>query len=66
MSTILRAVEDKTAGMERKKEKRTRQIRVTERTYHELMKLGSMGDDFEDVVSRLLKYYKDREQGKRA
>jgi hypothetical protein len=61
MSTILKAV-DKTATMERKKEKRVRQIRITEKTYQELIKLGSMTDDFEDVIDRLLKEHKGRAQ----
>jgi predicted CopG family antitoxin len=47
-----------------KRERRARQIRITEKTYNELAKLGDVTDDFEDVVARLLKYYKDREQRK--
>ena len=53
-----------TVLLERKKPKRTRQIRVTEETYQELIKLGSMTDDFEDVISRLLKERKAREPKK--
>ena len=46
--------------LERKKPRRTKQIRITEETYQELIKLGSMTEDFEDVISRLLKERKGR------
>jgi DNA gyrase/topoisomerase IV subunit A len=42
-----------------KKERRARQVRITERTYNELAKLGNVTDDFEDVIARLLKHYKE-------
>ena len=45
------------------KPKRTKQIRVTDETYSALMELGKMGDDFEDVISRLLKEHRDRRHG---
>jgi hypothetical protein len=45
-------------------ERRAKQIRITEKTYNELAKLRDVTNDFEDVVARLLKYYKDREQRK--
>ncbi len=64
MSTMLQAVTDKAAVMERKKEKRVRQIRITEKTYQELIRLGSMTDDFEDVIARILKHYKETAQKK--
>jgi hypothetical protein len=64
MSTTLQAVKNK--GMDAtKKERRTKQIRITEKTYRELAKLGDVTDDFEDVVARLLKEHKEREQGKK-
>jgi hypothetical protein len=47
------------AGDDPKREKRTKQIRITERTYDELAKLGNVKDDWEDVISRLLKHYND-------
>jgi hypothetical protein len=42
-----------------RKEKRARQVRITEKTYNELAKLGDVTDDFEDVIARLLKFYKE-------
>ncbi len=42
-----------------RKEKRARQVRITEETYNELAKLGDVTDDFEDVIARLLKFYKE-------
>lgn len=65
MKTLLKPAIDKksTAEMVRplvKKEKRTKQIRITERTYDELIKLGNMADDFEDVIARLLKEHRDK------
>jgi predicted CopG family antitoxin len=47
-----------------KKERRARQTRITEKTYNELAKLGNVTDDFEDVVARLLKHYKETGQKK--
>jgi ATP-dependent protease Clp ATPase subunit len=46
----------------RSKKLRTTQIRVTDETYTALMELGKMGDDFEDVIARLLQEKKEREQ----
>ena len=45
-----------------KKPKREKLIRVTSETYEELMSLGKMGDDFEDVISRLLTEHRERQQ----
>jgi predicted CopG family antitoxin len=53
------------AGDDPKREKRTKQIRITERTYDELAKLGNVKDDWEDVISRLLKHYNDTTTGGR-
>lgn len=43
-----------------KKPKREKLIRVTNETYEALMDMGKMGDDFEDVISRLIKEHKER------
>jgi predicted CopG family antitoxin len=56
MSTILQTVKETVVA---KKERRARQIRITEKTYNELAKLGDVTDDFEDVIARLLKHYKE-------
>jgi hypothetical protein len=56
MSTTLQAVQKNEEVM---REKRTKQIRITEKTYKELAKLGDVTDDFEDVIGRLLKHYKE-------
>jgi hypothetical protein len=45
-----------------KKPKREKLIRITDATYGELMELGKMGDDFEDVIARLLKEHKERQK----
>jgi predicted CopG family antitoxin len=42
-----------------KKVRRSKQIRITDKTYEELAKLGDVTDDFEDVVARILKFYKE-------
>jgi hypothetical protein len=36
---------------------REKVVRVRKRTYHEPMKLGSMADDFDDVITRLVKFW---------
>jgi predicted CopG family antitoxin len=56
MSTTLQTVKETVVA---KKERRARQIRITEKTYNELAKLGDVTDDFEDVIARLLKHYKE-------
>jgi hypothetical protein len=32
---------------------------VTEKSYNELAKMGNVTDDFEDVIARILKFYKE-------
>jgi hypothetical protein len=63
MSTRLQAVEKMAGGgggeEVTRREKRSKQIRITDRTYKELAKLGNVTDDFEDVITRLLKHYKE-------
>lgn len=47
-------------GTEHKDEKRDRVIRVRSKTYEDLVKLGqSILDDFDDIVSRLIKEHKE-------
>lgn len=41
-----------------KKPKREKLIRITDATYRQLMEIGKMGDDFEDVIARLLKEHR--------
>lgn len=60
MNTRFQATELATMA---KKERRARQIRITEKTYNELAKLGDVTDDFEDVVARVLKFYKEHHKG---
>jgi hypothetical protein len=48
-------------GTEHKKEKRDKLIRVRSRTYEDLVGLGqSILDDFDDIISRLIKEHKER------
>jgi hypothetical protein len=48
-------------GTEHKKEKRDKLIRVRSRTYDELVGLGeTILDDFDDIISRLIKEHKER------
>jgi predicted CopG family antitoxin len=48
-----------------KKERRAKQVRITDEAYNEPAKLGDVTDDFEDIIARLLKYYKERESKQR-
>lgn len=49
-------------GTEHKKEKRDKLIRVRSKTYDDLVDLGqSMLDDFDDIISRLIKEHKERQ-----
>jgi hypothetical protein len=50
-------------GIDNKKEKREKTIRVRLWTYNELRKIGVMGMDFDDVITELLKDYKKRHAG---
>lgn len=56
MGTTLQALQNDEKVM---RQKRTKQIRITEKTYKKLAKLGHVTDDFEDVIGRLLKHYKE-------
>jgi hypothetical protein len=47
-------------GTEHKDEIREKTIRVRKWTYDELREIGKMGMDFDDVITRLLKEYKER------
>jgi hypothetical protein len=38
----------------------TRQVKLKDDTCDELLKLGKMGETFDDVVKMLLKFYKER------
>ena len=50
-------------GTEHKEEKRDRLIRVRSRTYDDLVSLGeSMLDDFDDIISRLIKEHKEHKR----
>jgi hypothetical protein len=40
-----------------RKEKRGKQVRITDKTYNELAKLGDLTEDWEDVIARILKHY---------
>jgi predicted CopG family antitoxin len=61
MPTTIQAVKEAMA----KKERGAKRVRITDKTYNELAKLGDVTDDFEDVIARLLKYYKERESKQR-
>jgi hypothetical protein len=63
----LKAPEEQLArrGTEHKGEKRDKLIRVRTRTYEELVRLGeSILDDFDDIISRLIKEHKERRANK--
>ena len=60
MSSTVQATELQTAMA--KKERRARQVRITEKTYNELAKLGDVTDDFEDVIAMILKFYKEHQR----
>ena len=45
-----------------KKDKRDKVVRIRTWTYEELAKLGTLTDDFDDVISRLLEHYKKNEK----
>jgi hypothetical protein len=47
-------------GIDNKQEKRERTIRVRQWTYNELRKIGVMGMDFDDVITKLIMEYKKR------
>jgi predicted CopG family antitoxin len=47
-------------GIDNKQEKRERTIRVRQWTYDELRKIGVMGMDFDDVITKLIVEYKKR------
>jgi hypothetical protein len=51
-------------GIDNKDEIREKTIRVRKRTYDELRDIGKMGMDFDDVITKLLKEYKERHKGK--
>jgi hypothetical protein len=51
-------------GTENKDEIREKTIRVRKWTYDELREIGKMGMDFDDVITKLLKEYKERHKGK--
>ena len=58
----LQAAQMARRGTAHKDEKRDRLIRVRSRTYDDLVELGqSMLDDFDDIISRLIKEHKDRQ-----
>ena len=47
-------------GTENKQEKREKTIRVRVWTYNELRKIGIMGMDFDDVITKLIEEHKKR------
>ena len=47
-------------GIDNKQEKRERTIRVRQWTYDELRKIGVMGMDFDDVITKLIMEYRKR------
>jgi hypothetical protein len=47
-------------GIDNKQEKRERTIRVRQWTYDELRKIGTMGMDFDDVITKLILEYRKR------
>jgi predicted CopG family antitoxin len=47
-------------GIDNKQEKRERTIRVRVWTYNELRKIGEMGMDFDDVITKLIMEFKKR------
>ena len=47
-------------GVDNKQEKRERTIRVRQWTYNELRKIGVMGMDFDDVITKLIEEYRKR------
>ena len=51
-------------GTENKDENREKTIRIRKWTYDELREIGKMGMDFDDVITKLLKEYKERHKGK--
>jgi hypothetical protein len=58
----LQAAQMARRGTAHKDEKRDRLIRVRSRTYDDLVELGqTMLDDFDDIISRLIKEHKDRQ-----
>lgn len=51
-------------GTENKDEIREKTIRVRKWTYDQLREIGKMGMDFDDVITKLLREYKERRKGK--
>ena len=49
-------------GMENKKEIREKTIRVRKSTYEELRKIGVMGMDFDDVITKLIKEHYNKQR----
>ena len=49
-------------GTENKQEKRERTIRVRQWTYDELRKIGIMGMDFDDVITKLIEEHRKGKQ----
>jgi hypothetical protein len=47
-------------GIDNKQEKREKTIRVRQWTYDELRKIGVMGMDFDDVITKLIEEHKKR------
>jgi hypothetical protein len=43
----------------------TRQVKLKDDTIKELLKLGKMGQTFDDVVSMLIKFYKENKVDKK-
>jgi hypothetical protein len=51
-------------GIDNKDEIREKTIRVRKWTYDQLREIGKMGMDFDDVITNLLKEYKERHKAK--
>jgi hypothetical protein len=47
-------------GIDNKQEKREKTIRVRQWTYDELRRIGVMGMDFDDVITKLILEYRKR------
>jgi predicted CopG family antitoxin len=52
------------SGTDNKDEIREKTIHVTKWTYDELREIGKTGTDFDDVITKLLKEYNERQKGK--
>ena len=64
MTRTIQALEETVTTPPIKKEKRDKVVRIRTWTYEELAKLGTLTDDFDDVISRLLKHYKEHPEKK--